>query len=201
MTTNQGIEEIPEVKENNDISLLNIEGEGEKMNMEETEVNKIKRSAYASFLNIGTKTEPSFARMGKGISEMNLDYNPEEESEKYIHEDNATHSVTGYAPASDVEQKCFKGDPIFEYVEAKRRIRAVEGDAETQILDVFMYDKKAEGIYAAELNNAIIVLNSFSGNSIGYAVKRNGDPIQGYATITKTDSKVTVTFTEGEYNK
>ena len=103
--------------------------------------------------------------------------------------------ITGYAPASDVEQKCYKDEDIFEYVDAKRRARAIESDAETQILDVFMYDKKAEGTYGAELNNAIIVISSFSGDSIGYSVKRNGDPIQGYVTITNG----TVTFTKGEY--
>lgn len=193
--TEEVVEETPQVEENNEISLLTLV-ESEENTMAETEVKKIKRSAYASFLNVGTKTEPSFKRMGQGISEMNLEYNAEEESEKYIHQDNATHSVTSYAPASDVEQKCYKGEDIFEYVDAKRRIRAVESDAETQILDVFMYDKKAEGIYGAELNDAIIVISSFSGDTIGYSVKRNGDPVQGYVTIA---SGGTITFTEGEY--
>lgn len=189
----------------NEINLLN---ESEENIMSETSTNqdeykKIKRSAYASYLNTGTKTTPVFERMGQGISEMNLEYNPEEEEEKYIHQDSATHMITGYAPASDVDQKCHKNEPIFEYIDAKRRARAIESEAETQILDVFIYDKKAEGVYGAELNDAIVVINSFSGDTIGYAVKRNGDPIQGYATITTTETggkKVTtVTFKEGEY--
>lgn len=180
----------------NDINLLNLENESEESTMpNEVEVKKLKRSAYASFLNVGSKATPSFKRMGQGISEMSLEYNAEEESEKYIHQDSATHMITGYAPASDVEQKCYKDEDIFEYVDAKRRARAIESDAETQILDVFMYDKKAEGIYGAELNDAIIVISSFSGDSIGYSVKRNGDPIQGYVTIVEGK----VTFTKGEY--
>lgn len=196
MATRKTVEEPQE----NDIDLLNLENENEseENNMEETEleVKKIKRSAYASFLNIGTKVVPNFKRMGQGISEMSLEYNAEEEEEKYIHQDSSTHMITGYAPASDVEQKCYKNEEIFEYIDAKRRARAIESDAETQVLDVFMYDKKAEGIYAAELNEAIVVISSFSGDSISYAVKRNGDPIQGYVTV--TDSKVT--FTKGEYS-
>lgn len=159
------------------------------------DIKKIKRSAYASFLNVSATSTPSWKRMGQGISEMNLEYNAEEESEKYIHQDSATHMLTSYAPEADVEQRCYKGEDIFEYVEAKRRSRAVESDAETQILDVFMYDKLADGVYAAELNDAIVVINSFNGESIGYSVKRNGDPVQGYATITNS----TVTFTEGTY--
>lgn len=190
-------EDITEETPNEEINLLNLENEeSEENTMPETEIKKIKRSAYASFLNVGTKTAQSFKRMGQGISEMNLEYNAEEESEKYIHQDSATHMITGYAPASDVEQKCYKNEEIFEYIDAKRRARAVESDAETEILDVFMYDKKAEGVYGAELNDAIIVISSFSGDSIGYAVKRNGDPIQGYVTI--ADGKVT--FTKGEYS-
>ncbi len=187
---------VEETPSENDINLLNEESEENTMAENEVEETKIKRSAYASFLNIGTKSAPVFKRMGKGISEMDLDYNAEEESEKYIHEDSATHSVESYAPASDVEQKCYKNEPIFSYVDAKRRKRAVEGDAETQRLDVFLYDKKADRIYAAELSEAIIVISKFSGNSIGYAVKNNGDPKEGYATIAEDG---TVTFTEGEY--
>lgn len=193
-TKAKAAEETP----NEDINLLSLENnESEENTMAESEVEvkKIKRSAYASYLNTGTKTAPSFKRMGQGISEMDLEYNAEEESEKYIHQDSATHSVTGYAPASDIEQKCHKNEPIFEYVDIKRRTRAVESDAETQILDVFVYDKKADGVYGAELNDAIIVIKSFSGDTIGYAVKRNGDPKQGY--VTKTGEEVV--FTEGEY--
>lgn len=192
-TKAKSVEETPN---ENDINLLNEESEENTMSENEIEVKKIKRSAYASFLNVGSKASKSFKRMGQGISEMNLEYNAEEESEKYIHQDSVTHSITGYAPASDVEQKCYKNEDIFEYIDAKRRARAVESDAETEVLDVFMYDKKADGVYGAELNDAIVVINSFSGDSIGYAVKRNGDPIQGYTTITNG----TVTFTEGKYS-
>ena len=144
------LQETPEVEEtNNEVTLLGINNESEENNMADNEVveTKIKRSAYASFLNTGTKSEPSFVRMGKGITEMALDYNPKDESEQYIHEDNETHELTGYAPESSVNQKCYKNEPIFEYVEAKRRARAIQADAETQRLDVFIYDKLAENVY------------------------------------------------------
>ena len=59
-----------------------------------------------------------------------------------------------------------------------------------------MYDKKAEGVYGAELSDAIVVISKFSGDVIGYSVKKNGDPVQGYVTI----QDKTVTFKEGEYS-
>lgn len=185
-----------ETQNDNEISLLNLEEGNEKVMADEVEIKKNKRSAYATFLNTGTKVTPTWQRMGKGISEMEQAYNAEEESEKYIDEDSATNSVTSYAPAFEVEQKCYAGEKIFEYIDKKRRDRAIESDAETQTLDVFMYDKKAEGVYGAELSDAIVVISKFSGDVIGYSVKKNGDPVQGYVTI----QDKTVTFKEGEYS-
>lgn len=158
---------------------------------------KIKRKLLAHYLNTGSMSKPEWSRMGKGISEMEMSYNPEEESVKYIHEDSSTNELTGYNVTSDVTQTCYAGEPIFEYVDEKRKIRAIENDAETQILDVNMYDKLAENVYSAELSGAIIIIQTFSGNSISYNVKRNGDPKIGYVTV----SNSTITFTEGKYSE
>ena len=58
-TRAKSVEETPS---ENDISLLNLENESEESTMpNEVEVKKLKRSAYASFLNVGTKTTPSFS--------------------------------------------------------------------------------------------------------------------------------------------
>ena len=187
------IEEVVEETSNEEIEItpLNL-NEGNEENMSD-EMKKIKRSKYASFLNVGTKEVPVWKRMGQGIAEMEVAYNAEEEAEKYIHQDSKTHNVTSYAPASDVTQKCYVNEPIFEYIDKKRRSRAVEDEAGTQILDVFIYDEMADGKYGAELNEAIIVVDSFSGDTIGYAVKRNGDPTEGVATLAENG---TVTFTK-----
>lgn len=40
----------------------------------------MKRSLYATFMDVGTSTTPDYTRMGKGISEMDESYNAEEES-------------------------------------------------------------------------------------------------------------------------
>ena len=60
-----------------------------------------------------------------------------------------------------------------------------------------MYNKLADNVYEAAKINATIVLNTFNAKEIAYAVKQNGDQVEGYVTIA---SGGTVTFTEGTYH-
>lgn len=160
------------------------------------EVRKLKRSEYATFLDTTpAETTETYTRMGKGISEMEESYNPEEESEQYIDEDTPTNSVESYSPAFDASQRCYLGEKIFEFVDEMRMKLATGSDAETSALKVYLYRKLAENVYKAQKINCTIVINSFSGKEIGYAVKQNGNPIDGYVTI----SSGNVTFTAGEY--
>lgn len=161
---------------------------------------KLKRSLLAHCLNIGTTESQTWERMGKGISEMAMSYNPEEESVKYIHEDSSTNELTGYNVTSDVTQKCYKGEAIFEYIDEKRKARAIGGDAETQMLDIYMYDELGEGVYSAEMSQVTVVISEFSGESISYAVKRNGDPTIGYVTITTEGDTKKIVFTAGKFS-
>lgn len=160
------------------------------------EVRKLKRSEYATFLDTTpTEDAETYIRMGKGISEMEESYNPEEASEQYIDEDTPTNSVESYSPAFDASQRCYLGEKIFEFVDEMRMKLATGSDAETSALKVYLYRKLAENVYKAQKINCTIVINSFSGKEIGYAVKQNGNPIDGYVTI----SAGKVTFTAGEY--
>ncbi len=159
------------------------------------EQKRIKRSRFATFLNVGTSAAPNYARFGKGVEEQKINYNPETESTKYIHEDSATTEVSGYAPAYDTTQKTYENEPIFEYMYEKMRLRAIGDQAKSDDLKVYMFKKLAEGIYEAEKCNVIVTITEFDGAEIGYTVNENGDPISGYVTITNG----AVTFTEGEY--
>lgn len=156
----------------------------------------MKRSLYATFMNVGTETTPDYARMGKGISEMKEDYNAEEESNQYIHEDSATNEVLSYSPTFDVTQKCYVGEKIFEFVDEKRKNLAVEEDAKTDCLKVYLYSQLAENIFEAAKINTTLVIGDFDAKEITYNVKQNGNQETGYVTIT-TDGKVT--FTAGKY--
>lgn len=157
--------------------------------MPETAVKKIKRTAFASFLNTTPGAEAAnYVRMGKGITEQNIAYNPTTSSETYIHEDNATTSVDGYAPSINTPQTCHEGEPIFEFIDALRRAGATGADCETDIVLVYIYAKEGDAAYAAERRKATIAVEEFGGAgggnlSITYTIHLNGDPVLGTATI------------------
>jgi hypothetical protein len=152
-------------------------------------MEKIKRSLFATFINTtpGDGKE-TWARMGKGITAQNIAYNPNVVTETFIDEDNAYASVDSYAPSLDGTQTCYKGEPVFTYIDGLRQARAVGKALETQILMVYLYDGDESG-YKAEKNNCCIQLGDFGGDGGGsvtmtYTVGLNGNPVAGKATVT-----------------
>jgi hypothetical protein len=136
--------------------------------------------------------------MGKGITAQNISYNPNVTTEQYINEDNAYSSVDSYAPSLDGTQTCYKGDPVFEYIDKLRQERAVGAALETEVLFVYMYDGDA-GSFKAEKNKCVIQLGEYGGDGGGsvtltYTIGLNGDPVVGTAAVTAG----AVTFTEGK---
>ena len=156
----------------------------------------MKRSLYATFMNVGTSEKTDYARMGKGISEMKEAYNAEEESNQYIHEDSATNEVISYSPTFDVTQKCYVGEKIFEFVDEKRKNLAFEEDAKTDCLKVYLYSQLAENVFEAAKINTTLVIGDFDAKEITYNVKQNGNQETGYVTISENGE---VTFTKGKY--
>lgn len=151
-------------------------------------MEKIKRSLFATFINTAPGSEsPVWAKMGKGITSQKISYNPNVTTEQYIDEDNAYSSVDSYAPSLDGQQTCYKGEPVFEYIEGLRQKRAVGTDLETEVLFVYLYDGEGNA-YKAEKNACVIQLGDYGGDGGGsvqltYTIGLNGDPEQGTATI------------------
>ena len=157
-------------------------------------MEKIKRSLFATFINTTPGSETAtWAKMGKGITSQSVSYNPNVTTEQYIDEDNAYSSVDSYAPSLDGTQTCYKGEPVFTYIDGLRQSRAVGAELETEVLFVYLYDG-SENAYKAEKNACVIQLGEFGGEGGGsvqltYTIGLNGDPEQGTATV--TDGKVT----------
>ena len=151
-------------------------------------MEKIKRSLFATFINTTPgETAENWVRMGKGITSQNISYNPNVTTEQYIDEDNATSSVDSYAPSLDGSQTCYKGEPVFEYIDGLRQKRAVGKELETEVLFVYLYDG-TENAYKAEKNACVIQLGEYGGDGGGsiqmtYTIGLNGDPVVGTATI------------------
>jgi hypothetical protein len=152
-------------------------------------MEKIKRSLFATFVNTTPDGESeTWARMGKGITSQNISYNPNVTTEQYIDEDNATSSVDSYAPSLDGTQTCYKGEPVFEYIDGLRQKRAVGSALETEVLFVYMY-AGTDSSFKAEKNKCVIQLGEYGGDGGGnitltYTIGLNGDPVVGTATVT-----------------
>ena len=160
-------------------------------------MEKIKRSLFATFINTTPGTESAtWAKMGKGITSQKISYNPTVTTEQYIDEDSAFSSVDSYAPSLDGQQTCYKGEPVFEYIESLRQSRAVGSKLETEVLFVYLYDGEGNS-YKAEKNACVIQLGEFGGDGGGnvqmsYTIGLNGNPEVGTATVENS----TVSFTK-----
>lgn len=149
---------------------------------------KIKRSLWKNFLNTtpGGASE-TWSYMNLGITSQQMSYNAQTTTETYVGEDNAHTSTDSYQMSMNTPMTCFKGDPIFEFIDGLRKKRAVEGDCETQMLSVNAYDE-TDGKYSAEKNNVSIAITDFGGDggkpiSLSFTISVNGDATLGTATI------------------
>lgn len=158
---------------------------------------RVKRSQFAEFLNTTPSAQSeSWARIGKGVTNGSIAYNPTVTDEHYIHEDSGTKEVDSYAPVLSHEQIAYKGDSVFDYVDGLRQARAVGADAETELLMVYVYDFTTSGTgndtvktYKAEKQSVSISINEFGGdagnaNQITYDINFKGEPTLGTVTIT-----------------
>jgi len=145
---------------------------------------KIKRSEVQSFMNTTPLATATYSLIGDGVVTGTINYNPQTSEETYIHEDSAAIAVESYAPNMPVEATAVSGDEVFEFVDTLRRNRAVLSDAETDIVNVWMYESGGPAAYPAEKQPVSIQIDDFGGDG-GQAVKINytinfvGAPVVG----------------------
>jgi len=157
---------------------------------------KLTRDQFAWFLDTTPNEEtPTWAKIGHGVTDGSIEYNPQIETEKYINNKNATSShESNQKQTNDIAHKCFKGEPIFEYM---NKLRDKVGDnSRGHFLEVDTWNgKENEGAmtYPAKMSNVITPVSSFLGETaeIGYTIYFNGDPTEGVVTI--VDGKPTFT--------
>lgn len=147
-------------------------------------VTKIKRSEVKTFMNVAPTSTASYKLVGDGVTTGTINYNPEVVTETYIHETGATITVEKYAPTLPIEATAKNGDDVFEFVDALRKSRAVLDDAETDIINVWLYETPTSGAYPAEKQTVSIQVDSFGGDGgvsakISYTINFIGDRILG----------------------
>lgn len=147
----------------------------------------IKRSQIQAFLNVGKAAAESYKIVGNGMTSGSYEYNPQNTTETYIVNDNATTILDSYQIAFDGEMKCMKGDAIFDYIDQLRYDVAIGDDAKSSVVLVDTYSGEA-GSYRAEKFDCTISINSFGGDggvtpTIAFNIAINGDPVKGTASI------------------
>ena len=153
-------------------------------------IEKIKRSQFLTYLNTGTSTTPVWSVLGVGITDYGIDYNPQVDTEKWIIEDNARNDHSSNQKQGSVTQKCYKGDAVFEFVNAGRD----QLNYKSQVLDIDRWNGEGTS-YPAKMNDVIITVTSYMGEDaeIEYDIYYDGDAVEG--TVTFTGSTPTFTPT------
>jgi hypothetical protein len=152
---------------------------------------KIKRSLIKTFLNTGTLVSPTWVLIGDGVTTGKIAYNPKTLEETYISEESASISVDSYAPNNPIEMTAKHTDAAFVYIDALRKARKVLGDAETEIVNVWLYISPAGGYYLAEKQSVSLQIDDFGGDGgaaakVNYTINFIGDPVIGAFNPTPT---------------
>jgi hypothetical protein len=121
-------------------------------------------------MNTTPLTTATYRLIGDGIVSGSIAMNPKVTEETYIHLDSASISVDSYAPKMPVEGSAKNGDEVFEYVDNLRKTRAVLTDAETDVVNVWMYESGGPTAYPAEKQPVAISVEEFGGEG-GVATK------------------------------
>lgn len=154
-------------------------------------IEKINRSQFLTYLNTTpSATNKTWSILGVGITEYGIDYNPQVDTEKWIIEDNARNDHSSNQKQSSVTQKCYKGDPVFEFVNAGRD----QLNYKTQVLDIDRWNGTGT-TYPAKMNDVIITITSYMGENaeIEYDMYYDGDSVEGTVTFDATTGVPTFT--------
>ena len=152
-------------------------------------IEKIKRSQFLTYLNTTpSAVNPKWDVLGVGITDYGIDYNPQVDTEKWIIEDNARNDHSSNQKQGSVTQKCYKGDAVFEFVNAGRD----QLNYKSQVLDIDRWNGEGTS-YPAKMNDVIITVTSYMGEEaeIEYDIYYDGDAVEGTVTF----SGSTPTFT------
>ena len=154
-------------------------------------IEKINRSQFLTYLNTTpSATNPTWSVLGVGITEYGIAFNPQIDTEKWIIEDNARNDHSSNQKQGSVTQRCYKGDAVFEFVNAGRD----KLNYKTQVLDIDRWNGTGT-TYPAKMNDVIITVTNYMGENaeIEYDIYYDGDATEG--TVTFTGSTPTFTPT------
>ena len=144
------------------------------------DIEKVKRSQFLTFLDTTPSSTATWKVLGVGITEYGIAFNPQVDTEKWIIEDNARTDHSSNQKQGSVTQKCYKGDPVFEFINAGRD----KLNYKSHVLDIDRWNGTGSS-YPAKMNDVIITVTNYMGENaeIEYDIYYDGDAVEGTVTI------------------
>lgn len=145
---------------------------------------KVKRSQFATFLNTNTPASPTWSKISSGVVEAVMEYNPSISEVQYIGDDVMTKAVEGYSPVMPINSEANNGEAVFEFLDALRKGQSILGSAESEIVNVYLYETASMTYYLAEKWTVAIAIDEFGGTGgevtkLGYTLHTVGEGIVG----------------------
>lgn len=128
--------------------------------------------------------DASYEIMGEGITDWTYSANPKTSSSHYVHQQNASGGLSGYAPAITITAEGYSGDPVLDYIMDLGRTLAVGA---TALKKLCIYDSWTADKKAIEVDVVISIDNPGSGAA--------GEALAVTATLTFNGD-----ITEGTFN-
>lgn len=145
----------------------------------------ILRHQRIAYMHIDTKYE----LMGEGINDWSVSANPKTSEKQYVHQQNASGGLTGYAPTMSVTAEAFSDDPVIEYLLDLGRKLDIGAKAHTDLVIVDTWTG-TETTRTAVKQNVVISIDNPGSGAAGEALAvtatftYSGDPVQGVFNMT-----------------
>ena len=118
-----------------------------------TGIEKINRSQFLTYLDTTpSAVNPKWDILGVGITDYGIAFNPQVDTEKWIIEDNSRTDHSSNQKQGSVTQKCYKGDAVFEFVNAGRD----KLNYKSHVLDIDRWNGNGS-TYPAKMNDVMMI--------------------------------------------
>lgn len=141
--------------------------------------------------------DAAFSLLGDGITELIENFNPEEETQQWINQENGDTDIKSYTPSIEVEKQDCVEDTTQAWFDKMVDELPTGASATTSYIRFRLKDKVSDGVYTAYRRQCAVSVTSYggeAGSNVVTAVKLGGKG----AAVKGTFDVSTKAFTEGE---
>lgn len=150
------------------------------------------REQLRHYIDVTMGTEnPEYELLGDGVSSLNEEMNPEEETKHYIHMAKASNNVKSYQRTFQVDKEDCVDDEVQKWIDGLVDTLPVGASARTSFVRLRLKDSVAgeAGTYNAIMVPCTVSVTSSGGDGGDYVhnvitVKQAGDDVKGTFNIT-----------------